>query len=251
MDKKRTNTDMIKSTKSEADTLKNDEDHRFQINFTVCMNEINSHARIFYQDLFATVDGGAHKVDICDDNAIDIIYTDVVKNNVAKVVAQYPQSERRYLWNLYDKGRNSNEFHRALYFKNADRNIIIDRKKKKYFNINRSIYEFSNVIDNGGSSIVFDFDKLLVNMVINDDKMYDKICAIWDGDETDTTSNHVENETEILSEVNDVIDDDSIVISEDNKSDIATTGEDGFVSHPEAGYDEPCINLPIVVYSGL
>ena len=64
---------------------------------------------------------GDHKVDICDDDAIDIIYTDVVKNNVAKLVAQYPQYECQYLWNLFDMGRNSNEFHLALYFENADR----------------------------------------------------------------------------------------------------------------------------------
>ena len=73
MDKKRTNVDTIKSTKSEADILKNDEDHRLQINSIVRMNGINSPAQIFYQDLFATDDGGDHKVDICDDDAIDII----------------------------------------------------------------------------------------------------------------------------------------------------------------------------------
>ena len=55
MDKKRTNVDTIKSTKSEADILKNDEDHRLQINFIVRMNGINSPARIFYQDLFVSM----------------------------------------------------------------------------------------------------------------------------------------------------------------------------------------------------
>ena len=106
MDKKRTNADTMKSTKSEADTLKNDKDHRFQINFIVRMNGINSHAQFFYQDLFANDDKGDHKVDICDDDAIDIIYTDVVKHNVAKLVAQYPQYERQYIWNLFDMGEH-------------------------------------------------------------------------------------------------------------------------------------------------
>ena len=96
-------------------------------------------------------------------------------------------------------GRNSNEFHLALHLENTERYIVIDQNKKKDFNIVRSIFEFSHVVDNG-NSIVFDFDWLLVNMV-DDDEMYDKICAIWDGDETDTTSNRVENETEILSEM--------------------------------------------------
>ena len=57
----------------------------------------------------------------------------------------------------------------------------------------------------------------------------------------DVVSNF-KNETEILSAVNDVTADDSIVISEDNKSDIATSGEDGFFSCPEAGCDEPSGN---------
>ena len=180
MDKERTNADVITSTKSEADNLlKNDENHRFQINFIVRMNGINSPTQVFYQNLFASDDGGDHTMDICDNDAIDMIYTNVVKNNVAKLVAQYPQYEHRYLWNLYDKGRHGNEFHHALYFENADRNIIIDQKKKKDFNINRSIYEFSNVIDNGGS-IVFDFDMLLVNMVNDDDDVfYDQVDRIW------------------------------------------------------------------------
>ena len=48
MDKKRTNADTIKSTKSEADTLlKNDEKDRFQINFIVRMNGINSPSQFF------------------------------------------------------------------------------------------------------------------------------------------------------------------------------------------------------------
>ena len=348
MDKKRTNADTIKSTKSEADTLKNDKNHRFQINFIVRMNGINSPTQIFYQDLFASDDEGDHKMDICDDDTIDIIYTNVMKNNVAKLVAHYPQYEHRYLWNLYDnKGRHSSEFHRALYFKNADRNIIINQKKKD-FNINRSIYEFCNVIDNGGSIVVFDFDMLpLVNMVNHDDdvfydkidhiwykhynqnnskkdsgsvdvklpgkkcadqhnadqdnddivvmpmiqeilpttgmswilepvkekmlvrmpprehqflmtkmffeydkdhnvpdfntrednEMHDNICANFDeNNKAETTSNtRVENETSILSEMNDVIADDCISISEDNTSDIATS----FFSRPEAGCDEP------------
>ena len=57
----------------------------------------------------------------------------------------------------------------------------------------------------------------------------------------DVVSNF-ENETEILSEVNDFTADDSIVISNDNKSDIATSEEDGFFSCPEAGCDGPSGN---------
>ena len=82
------------------------------------------------------------------------------------MVTKYTQSERRDLWKLFNMGRNSNEFHRALFLENADRNIIIDRKKKKDFNIIRSIFEFFHVVDNG-DSIVFDFDMLLVNMTMS------------------------------------------------------------------------------------
>ena len=57
----------------------------------------------------------------------------------------------------------------------------------------------------------------------------------------DVVSNF-KNETEILSEVNDFTADDSIVISNDNKSDIATSEEDGFFSCPEAGCDGPSGN---------
>ena len=90
------NKSMKKSTKTETDNVKNDADHCVQVNFIVRMNGINS------QDLFATDDKGDHKVDICDNDAIDIIYTNVVKHNVAKLLVQYPQYERQYIWNRFD-----------------------------------------------------------------------------------------------------------------------------------------------------
>ena len=70
-----------------------------------------------------------------------------------------------------------------------------------------------------------------------DNEMHDNICANFDeNNKAETTSNtRVENKTSILSEMNDVIADDCIAISEDNTSDIATS----FFSRPEAGCDEP------------
>lgn len=54
------------------------------------MHGIDSYAPICYQDLFVIDDGNYHKVDICDGDAIDIIYTDIVEDKVAELLAQVP-----------------------------------------------------------------------------------------------------------------------------------------------------------------
>ena len=43
----------------------------------------------------------------------------------------------------------------------------------------KRIYETSHAVNND-DTIVFDFDKFLVNMVTDDEKLYDKIVNIWD-----------------------------------------------------------------------
>ena len=66
----------------------------------------------------------------------------------------------------------------TFYFENADRRVIIDRKKKTDFDIIRGIYNTSHA-DKNDDTIVFNFDELLVNMV-DIEKLYDKIVNIWD-----------------------------------------------------------------------
>ena len=152
-------------------------------------------------------------MDICDDDAIDTIYTDVVKNNVAKLVAQYPQYEHRYLWNLYDKGRRSND--------NDDHFCDADDTRDTTNNWNvvdsRAGQEEDAGTDTSEQAPIFNDKNVVSNYGCDtreDNEMHDNICANFDeNSKAETTGNtRVENEAAILSEVNDVITDDCIAI---------------------------------------
>ena len=144
----------------------NDDDsttNRLITNFIIHMHDSDLTVPMFYDAHFCTDLETGDVDEMHDDTIIDTIYRKVVFEAIRKMLDKYDLSERRKLSKLFKRGRESNDLHRAFYFENADRRVIIDQKKKTDFGIIRGIYNTSHAVKND-DIIVFDFDELLVNM---------------------------------------------------------------------------------------
>ena len=151
-------------------------------NFVIGMNDSDHAVPLNYADHFyADLETGDVN-EMYDDVIINTIYDKVVFKAFKKMLEKYEVSERRERSKLFNKAKASNELHRAFYFKDADGRVIIDRKKNNEYDIIRKIYDsfHTDYKDNTMKYIVFDFNDLLVNMVDDEDKLYEKIITIWD-----------------------------------------------------------------------
>ena len=202
--------------------------NRLITNFVIHMNGSDVTVSMFYNDHFYADLETEDVEEMHNDMIIDTIYERVVYEEAfEKMLDKYDLSERRDISKLFNRGRDSNELHRAFYFENADRKIIINRKKKTDLDISiKRIYETSHAVNND-DTIVFDFNKLLVNMVTNDEKLYDKIVNIWDEhrrERDDSKNSKIVFVNDIKNRSHRKITDQDDTDQDDNNRDVADQG---------------------------
>ena len=101
--------------------------NQLQTNFVIRMNGSDVTVPLFYNDNFYADPETGDVEEMNDDMIIGTIYEKVVYEAFEKMLDRYADlSERRDLSKLFNRGRDSNELHRAFYLENADRMIIID-----------------------------------------------------------------------------------------------------------------------------